>query len=48
MVQPGKGRLYQVRDRGLRHEQKLAARLASGMLAGTGLSRRIRWFFPAR
>ncbi len=44
MIQPGKGRLYQVKDRGLRHEQALAARLASGMLAGVTLPRRIRWF----
>jgi len=44
MVQPGKGRLYQVRDRGLRHEQALAARLTSGMLAGMALPRRVRWF----
>jgi methionyl-tRNA formyltransferase len=44
MVQPGKGRLYQVRDRGLRHERALAARLASGMLAGMALPGRVRWF----
>jgi methionyl-tRNA formyltransferase len=44
MVQPGKGRLYQVRDRGLRHEQALAARLAAGMLAGMALPGRVRWF----
>jgi methionyl-tRNA formyltransferase len=43
-AQPGKGRLYQVRDRGLRHESALAARLASGMMAGMALPRRIRWF----
>jgi hypothetical protein len=43
-VQAGKGRLYQVRDRGLRHERVLAARLASGMLAGMALPRRVRWF----
>jgi methionyl-tRNA formyltransferase len=44
MTQPGKGRLYQVKDRGLRHEQALAARLASGMLRGMALPRRVRWF----
>jgi methionyl-tRNA formyltransferase len=44
MVQPGKGRLYQVKERGLRHEQALAERLAAGMLAGKSLPRRIRWF----
>jgi len=46
MAQPGKGRLYQVKDRGLRHERDLTARLLSGMLAGTALPRRIRWFTP--
>ncbi len=44
MVQPGKGRLYQVRDRGLRHERALAARLAAGLLAGMALPGRVRWF----
>jgi hypothetical protein len=43
-VQPGKGRLYQVRDRGLRHERALAGRLASGMLVGMALPGRVRWF----
>ena len=46
VVQPGKGRLYQVRDRGLRHERALDAQLASGMLADIALPRRIRWFAP--
>lgn len=46
MTQSGKGRLYQVKDRGLRHERSLAARLASGMLAGVDLPRRVRWFNP--
>jgi methionyl-tRNA formyltransferase len=44
LAQAGKGRLYQVKDRGLRHERALAERLASGMLAGKALPRRIRWF----
>jgi hypothetical protein len=44
MVQPGKGRLYQVRHRGLRHERELATRLESGMLEGLALPRRVRWF----
>lgn len=44
LAQPGKGRLYQVKDRGLRQEQALARRLASGMLAGVALPRRIRWY----
>jgi len=43
-VQSGKGRLYQVKDRGLRHEKKLNAQLASGMLAGMALPRRVHWF----
>ncbi len=42
--QPGKGRLYQVRDRGLRHEKKLEANLAAGMLRDIALPRRVRWF----
>lgn len=46
MVQPGRGRLYQVKDRGLRHERALAGRLDSGLLAGLALPRRIRWFKP--
>lgn len=46
MAQPGKGRLYQVKDRGLRHERELSARLAAGMLVGTALPKRIRWFTP--
>ena len=44
MMQPGKGRLYQVKDRGLRHERALAAQLASGMLKDLALPRRVRWF----
>jgi hypothetical protein len=44
LAQPGKGRLYQVRDRGLRHERALAARLAAGLLAGMALPGRVRWF----
>ncbi len=44
MIQPDKGRLYQVRHRGLRHERELAARLVSGMLEGLALPRRVRWF----
>jgi methionyl-tRNA formyltransferase len=43
-VQSGKGHLYQVKDRGLRHERALDARLASGMLAGMALPQRTRWF----
>lgn len=43
VVQPGKGRLYQVRDRELRHERDLMRRLP-GMLAGADLPLRVRWF----
>lgn len=43
VTQPGKGRLYQVKDRGLRHEQALADKLP-GMLAGLDLPLRVRWF----
>jgi hypothetical protein len=39
-----KGRLYQVRDRGLRHERQLARKLASGMLAQHARHGRIAWF----
>jgi methionyl-tRNA formyltransferase len=46
-VQSGKGHLYQVKDRGLRHERALDARLASGMLAGMALPQRTRWFATA-
>lgn len=45
--QPGKGHLYQVKDRGLQHERALDARLASGMLAGIALPRRVHWFADA-
>ena len=44
VTQPGKGRLYQVKHRGLRHERALARKLSSGMLAGVHLPRRVRWF----
>ena len=42
--QPGKGRLYQVKDRGLRHERELERRLADGMLGQVELPKRVRWF----
>ena len=44
VAQASRGRLYQVKHRGLHHERALATRLASGMLAGVHLPRRIRWF----
>lgn len=43
VVQEGKGRLYQVKERGLKEEQELAARLPQ-ILSGRALSRRITWF----
>jgi methionyl-tRNA formyltransferase len=38
-------RVYQVRQRTLRHELSLARRMKSGMLKGMGLGRRVRWFY---
>ena len=43
-AQPGRGRLYQVKERGLRHEHDLARRLAQGMLDEISLPRRVKWF----
>ncbi|MBS0510327.1 MAG: formyl transferase [Proteobacteria bacterium] len=43
VAQPGKGRLYQVKDRGLAHERSLASRLPD-MLGGLALPRRVEWF----
>lgn len=42
--QPGKGRLYQVKDRGLRHERELERRLRGGMLGQVALPKRATWF----
>src|SRR6266567_1610344 len=42
--QPDKGHLYQVRDRGWRHERELARRIAEGALRGIDLPPRVRWF----
>lgn len=42
--QPHKGRLYQVKQRGLRHERVVERRLREGMLDGLGLDVRITWF----
>jgi len=46
-AQPGKGRLYQVKDRGLRHERALERRLAEGMLDRVDLPMRVTWFEAA-
>ena len=43
-AQPGKGRLYQVKDRGLKHERALERRLAEGMLDRVDLPMRVTWF----
>ncbi|MBK6472942.1 MAG: formyl transferase [Betaproteobacteria bacterium] len=43
-TQPHKGRLYQVKQRGLRHEQIVQRRLREGMLTRDSLHARIRWF----
>lgn len=42
--QTEKGRLYQVKDRLLRHERALDARLRAGLLRGLSLPRRVTWF----
>jgi len=42
--QPGKGKLYQVKHRGWRHERALAQRLQNGLLDGIHLPKRVRWF----
>ena len=44
MAQGSKGKLYQVKDRGLRHERRLAAMLQDGLLRGLNLPRRVTWF----
>ena len=43
-VQPGKGRLYQVKQRGLRHERVVERRLRDGLLRGLDLGPRVTWF----
>jgi len=45
--QAEKGRLYQVRERGWRHEQRLAAQMKRGLLRGVKLPPRVRWFTAA-
>ena len=42
--QPGKGKLYQVKDRGLKHERELARGLAEGLLDRIDLPKRVTWF----
>jgi methionyl-tRNA formyltransferase len=43
-VQPHRGRLYQVKQRGLRHERKVERMLREGLLRGVELGRRVTWF----
>ncbi len=43
-VQPGKGRLYQVKQRGLREEQAVERMLRDGLLYNLDLGLRVRWF----
>jgi methionyl-tRNA formyltransferase len=43
-TQPHKGRLYQVKQRGLRHEREVDRRLRSGLLRGLNLDARVTWF----
>ena len=42
--QAEKGRLYQVKDRSLRHEQSLEKKMKEGMLADVNLPLRVKWF----
>jgi methionyl-tRNA formyltransferase len=42
--QPHKGRLYQVKQRGLRHELKVDRLLRAGLLKSLQLGTRVRWF----
>lgn len=43
-TQPGKGRLYQVKQRGMRQEQQVDRKLRTGMLHGVDLAVRITWY----
>ncbi|MEQ6341885.1 MAG: formyl transferase [Gammaproteobacteria bacterium] len=43
-AQTSKGHLYQVKDRGLWHERKLAQLLRNGLLKGICLQQRVFWF----
>ena len=42
--QPHKGRLYQVKQRGLRQERSLEKRLREGLLQGLALDERVTWY----
>ena len=43
-TQPHKGRLYQVKQRGWRHERLVDRRLAQGLLKDCSLGARVRWY----
>ncbi len=43
-TQTHKGHLYQVKDRGLRHEKAVDALLQSGLLTNLNLGKRVTWF----
>ena len=43
-TQPHKGRLYQVKQRGLRHERLVDQRLKDGLLRNLHLDTRVTWF----
>ena len=45
-AQSGKGKLYQVKDRGWQHEQHLAQSLHNGLLKDIHLEKRVTWFTP--
>jgi hypothetical protein len=45
--QPGKGSLYQLKDRAWRHERALAARMRAGEVIVEALPLRVRWY-PAK
>jgi methionyl-tRNA formyltransferase len=44
VAQHAKGRLYQVKQRGLRHELRVARLLRDGLLGNLELGLRVRWF----
>jgi methionyl-tRNA formyltransferase len=46
--QPHKGRLYQVKQRGLTHEQQVDQFLRDGLLQGINPGRRVTWFTPGQ
>jgi methionyl-tRNA formyltransferase len=45
--QSGKGKLYQVKDRGWRHEKRLTQSLQNGLLKNMHLKKRVTWFTGA-